>query len=256
VIGLLKAELRKLAKRRVYWVMIGILALVVGLVAFVFFVLPGFIPEGEIPQVRKPEAYLLGAQQVMSQNWFPTIMAVMLLGGELATTAWAAALTRNSRRYQHLLARLVVVSSASWLAMVAAVAGISVVVAIFAEGSGAPSPSEWWGIVWKLGVGQLTGVALAFAAAAWLRSVGPAIGATIAFGFADGIASLWRPWRQISLVTLTSALIGPVDIADVQVGFFAGFTQPISFSRALVVVLIWTVAAIAAAAAGLQVRDP
>jgi hypothetical protein len=134
MIGLLKAELRKLLKRRVYWVMIGILALVVGLVAFVFFVLPGFIPEGEIPQVRKPEAYLLGAQQVMGQNWFPTIMAVMMLGGELATTAWAAALTRNSRRWQHLLSRLVVVSGASWLAMASAVAGISVVVALFAEG--------------------------------------------------------------------------------------------------------------------------
>lgn len=256
MIGLLKAELRKLLKRRVYWVMVLILALVVALVAFIFFVLPTLIVDGDIPEVRKPEAYLLGAQQVIGQTWFPMIMAAMLLAGEVATTAWATALTRNSRRWQHLLARLTVVSGASWVAMVAALLGFSVVVAIFALGEGSLSGSEWWGLIWKTGLSQLTWVALAFAASAWLRSVGPAIGAAIAFSFVDGIASLWRPWRMISLNTHTTALLGPVDVANAQMGFGGGLTEPVTFSKALIVVLVWTVVAVAGAAAGLQVRDP
>jgi hypothetical protein len=255
MIGLLKAEARKLIKRKIYWVMTLILALLVGFLAFIFFVLPNLVPDTGIPEIRKPEAFLFGAQQVAGQTWFPLIMAAMMLGGEVATTAWAASLTRNSRRWQHLLAKLGVLAVAAWVAMLAAIGGFAVVVALLAQGRGGPETSEWVELAWKVGVSQLTWVALGFAAAAWLRSIGPAIGAGIAFSFIDGIGALWKPWRTISLGAHASALLGSLDL-DVGGGFGVAFVEDASFGKALAVVLAWTLAAAVAAVAGLQLRDP
>ena len=121
--GLLAAETLKVAKRRVYWIMLAILAVIMGLSAVVILVvLPDAVPEGMpgVPVSTKPEAYVLGASQVLGQTWFPAILAVVLLGGEMSTMVWASALTREPRRWRHLLAKVVVVTAASWLAALAA----------------------------------------------------------------------------------------------------------------------------------------
>ena len=73
----------------------------------------------------------------------------------------------------------------------------------------------------------------------------------MAFSFAEGILALWSGWRNISLSVHTSALLGSLDFG----GFGGILGEMPSFGKALVVVLGWCVAAIAAAFAGLHFRD-
>jgi len=249
--GLFRAEIIKLLKRRTFYVLVLVLAVLTGLLAAIFFLLPRAIEEADIPAITKPDAYIFGASQVLGQTWFPIILSTMFLAGELATSAWATALTRNARRWQHLVARLLTTTIASWLAMLAAIGGFAVVALLLAEGSGSLALSEWWGIAWKALLVVFTWVALGMAASAWLRAVGPAIGATLAFSFAEGILALWSGWRNISLSIHTSALLGSVDFG----GFGEVFGEVPSFGKALAVVLGWCIVAIVAAWAGLRYRD-
>ena len=248
--GLFRAELIKLLKRRTFYVLVLVLAVLTGLIALAFlFLLPRF--EAGFPPITKPGVYLFGAQQVLDQAWFPLILSTMFLAGELATSAWATALTRNARRWQHLIARLVTTTAASWVAMVAAIAGFGLVALFLAEGTGALDAAAWRGIAWKALLVVFTWVALGMAASAWLRAVGPAIGATLAFSFAEGILALWEGWRAISLSIHTSALLGAIDFG----GFGEILGETPSFGRALTVVLGWCIVAIVAAFAGLHFRD-
>lgn len=254
MIGVLRAELLKLFKRRTYWVLSLVLALLTGLIAFVFFLLPRIVEDAQqgLPAMEKPGAYIFGAQQVIGQTWFPLILAVMVLAGELATSAWATALTRNARRWQHLIAKMVLATFGSWLAMLAAMAGWGLMAYFFAGGTGFITLTQIWDVVWKALLIMLTWVALGFAASAWLRSVGPAIGAVLAFSFGEGLLSLWAGWRQVSLSIHTTALLG-----ELEAGGFGGvFGETPAFTKALAVVLAWTVVAIGASWAGLQYRDP
>ena len=251
IVGLFRAELIKLLKRRTFYVLVLVLAVLTALLASIFFLLPRAIEEADIPIITKPDAYIFGAQQVLGQTWFPIILSTMFLAGELATSAWATALTRNARRWQHLIARLLTTTGASWLAMLAAIGGFGLVALFLAEGTGSLPAGEWWGIAWKALLVVFTWVALGMAASAWLRAVGPAIGATLAFSFAEGILALWGGWRSISLSIHTSALLGSLDFG----GFGGILGEMPSFGKALIVVLGWCVAAIAAAFAGLHFRD-
>ncbi len=253
MMGLVRAELIKLVKRRTYWVLLVVLAALTALLAFIFFVLPQIIGEADqgFPDIQKPDAYIFGAQQVLGQTWFPLILAVMFLAGELATSTWATALTRNSVRWQHLLARLLVSTGGAWVAMLISIAGFGLATYFFAEGSGFPSGSEIVGVVWKSLLVMTTWVALGFAASAWLRSVGPAIGAVLAFSFGEGLLALWEGWRNVSLSIHTSALLGSLDIG----GFGDLLGGDISVGRGLTVVVAWAVASLIAAWAGLQLKD-
>lgn len=249
--GLFKAELIKLLKRRTFYVLVLVLAILTGLLAAIFFLLPRAVETAGVPVIAKPDAYVFGAQQVLGQTWFPIILSTMFLAGELATSAWATALTRNARRWQHLVARLLTTTVASWVAMLAAIGGFAVVALVLAEGTGSLGLDEWWAIAWKALLVVFTWVALGMAASAWLRAVGPAIGATLAFSFAEGILALWDGWRNISLSIHTSALLGSLDF-----GGFGGILgeQP-GFGKALAVVLGWCILSIGAAYAGLRYRD-
>ncbi|MGQ0847702.1 MAG: hypothetical protein ACT4OP_01020 [Actinomycetota bacterium] len=252
MIGVMRAEIIKMFKRRTYWVMFIVLLALTALLAGVFFVLPRVLPPGEgPPSITKPGAYLFGAQQVIDQTWFPLILAAMALAGELATSAWATTLTRNSRRWQHLVARLATTTLAAWLATLVAVGGFTLATFLWADGTGSIRVSEWVSIGWKALLIELTWVALGLGFSAWLRSVGPAVGAAIAFTFAEGILVLWGGWRTVSLSLHSSALLGPIS--------FGGFGEVLgdtpAFSRALAIVLAWTIGATLVAWAGLQVRD-
>jgi hypothetical protein len=253
MIGLIEAETIKILKRRTYWVMLLVLGALTALLAFVFFLLPRVLPEGEaFPVVEKPIAYLFGAQQVLGQTWFPLILAVMFLAGELATSTWSTALTRNSRRWQHLVARLLTATAATWAAVLVAIAGFGGMAFFLAGGSGFITGGDVWGIVWKSLLTMLTWVALGLAASAWLRSVGPAIGAVIAFSFGEGLLALWSGWRTVSLSINSAALLG--NVGDVG-GMGGVLGTPPPFGRALVVVIAWLVVAVAGAWSGLQLRD-
>ena len=256
MIGLLRAEVLKLVKRRLYWVMVLIFAAVMGLVAILLLLLPSVSPDAlpGFSGIDKPEAYTFGAAQALGQTWFPVVLAVVLLGGETGTSIWAFSLTLESRRWLHLLAKTIVTTVAAWLATLAAIAGWALVAFLFAEGSGSPPVSEWLAVVWKSGLTEFTWVALAFAATGLFRSIGPAIGVALAFAFGEGILALWRPWQQVSLSLASSRLVG--DFGDISGGIGVGFSGPISFGHALAVVLGWALAGVGLAVVGLQVRDP
>jgi len=239
-LSLLHAEYLKLSRRRLYLVMVLILAALVGLLAFFFLVFAQIAPDvagDEIPVVGKPEAYMFGAQQVAGQTWFPLILAVVMLGSEFGSTVWATALSRNSRRIHQISARFAVLALASWLAVGLAIAGWSVVTALFATGEGGPSTEDWLGLVWKIGLIELAWTAIGLGAVALLRSVGPAIGAALALYFVDPLLGLWGPYETVSLSAATSALF------EITIeGGFGSFVPGagLSLVHAVTIMLGWT----------------
>lgn len=250
MIGLVGAEITKTFKRRTFWVLTIVLCLLAGFLAAIFFFLPRVV-EDSFPIVEKPDAYILGASQVISQYWFPLILSAMALAGELATSAWGTSLTRNSRRGEHLVARLVVITAAAWLAMVLAIAVFSTGAFSLAAGSGGLTAQAWLEIAWKALLIQFVWVAIGLAFSAWLRSVGPAIGAALAFWFIEGLLVLWSGWRTVSLSFAGSAILGELDVS----GFGPILGEPPEFRTALLTVIAWAVGAALLAWAGLRSRD-
>ena len=252
---LIRAELLKLLRRKTYLLMVLILAALVGMTAFFLIVFPRIAPglaEGLEP-VPRPEAFVLGAQQVVAQTWFPLILAVMMLGTEFSGTFWATTLTREARRIRHVTARLTVLTAAAWVATLAAVAGFAVVVLVGAVGEGTPPASTWLRIAGGSLLVELTWVAIGLGLVGVLRSIGPAIGVALAFSFGESLLGIWRPYGNVSLTANSTALLGQVDSGP--------FTQMIPgggipSGRAAWVVLVWGLAAVALAWWSLARRDP
>ncbi len=240
MIGLLKAELTKLTGRKLYPVMILIIVIFTGLAGF-FLMVFAQIFEGEasegLPVIENPDAYFLGIQQVVGQTWFPLILAVVILGGELASTIWATTLTRESRKTSQIAARLIVFTVASWVAMLIGIAVWAVMAALFAEGSGGPSFTDWLNVLWKVGVSQVAWVSLGIGFVALLRSVGPAIGAVIALSFGEGLLVLWRPYQNVSLTGATTGIFGSFGLDGIASMFIPG---PVSTLHAVVIISGWT----------------
>ncbi len=255
MIGLIKAEMVKLTGRRLYPVMVLILAAFTGLAAFFLMIFgqinPTAAAEG-LPVLEKPEAYLLGIQQVVGQTWFPLIMAVVILGGELASTIWATSLTRESRKAWHVGARLLVFSVASWIAMLVGIALWAALTAMFAGGVGGPSSSEWLEITWKAGFTQIAWVALGLGFISVLRSIGPAIGVVLALSFGEGLLALWRPYGDVSLTGATTGIFGAVPIP----GLGQLFSTPSNtVLHSVVIVLSWSALGLLLTVWGLNRRD-
>jgi len=207
--SLLHAEYVKLRGRRLYPVMLLVLGFFLALAAFFLIAFGQIAPElaGEVPVLEKPQAYLVGAQQAAGQTWFPLILAAVILGGEFGSTVWATALTRDSRKGAHILARLVVLTVAGWVAFMAAT-GVWGVIAFFAApGTGAPEMGTWIGIAWRMALISLAWTSLGMGLVALLRSIGPAIGAAIGFSFLEGLLSLWDPYETVSLSAATTGLV-------------------------------------------------
>jgi hypothetical protein len=254
--GLLAAEWVKLSRRWVLRVLALILVALCGLTGFIFLILPDLVPDvaQELPILDRRDALILGIQTVLGQTWFPLILAVVMLGSEVTTSAWGASLTRESRRGRHVGAKLGVMLGGAWL-VVLVVIGLWVAGAtVFSEGESGFSTSDWIGVVWKSGLAQVTWLALGMGAVAWIRSTGFAIGIVIVYSFGEGILALWKPFQRISLSTAQNALFGEIS-ADISGGIGVGFTDPMTFSRAVLVVAMWTVVGAALAYTGLRYRD-
>jgi hypothetical protein len=254
MIGLIRAEFIKVAGRKLWWIMTGILTLLMAGTAFVFTVLPNVSPEElqGMEAIEKPEAYLFGAGQALGQTWFPLVFAAVLLASETSTSVWASSLTRESRRWMHLIARVVVASLASTLAMGIGIAAWSVVTVLFADGSGGPGITEWLSVAWKTGLTQVTWVGLAFGMVALFRNMAPAIGVALGFSFLDGILSLWEPWTEVSLSIASTRLVQ--DLSEAMGPFTTGVDM--GFGQAMIVVFGWTGLGLLLALVGLEVRDP
>lgn len=252
--SLVHAEYLKISRRKLYPTMLAILLFFTVLTAFFLLLFAQILPEiaGDIPSVDKPLAYTLGAQQIAGQTWFPLILAVVMLGGELSTTVWATALTRDSRRFLHVGARLLVFGLASWAAFVLGTAIWAGIAFFAAEGSGGPTAGEWLGLVWRMGLISFAWTSLGLGTVAALRSMGPAIGAVLAFSFLETFLSLWDPYANVSLTAGTNALF------DVSLGGFASAFLPggdLSLTHAVAIVVGWVVVGLALTWWGLHRRD-
>lgn len=252
--SLVHAEYIKVTRRKLYPGMLLILGVLIGVVAFFLMVFARVVPEAaqDVPVLEKPAAYLIGAQQVASQTWFPLILAVVVLGGEMGSTVWATSLTRDSRKSRHILARLLVFSAASWLAFLIGAGIWSGIAATAAEGSGAPEFGDWIGVVWRMGLIALAWTSLGLGAISMLRSLGPAIGAALAFSFGESILALWGPYENVSLSAATSGLFGTA-----MDGFVGAFLPGagMSVAQSIGIILGWTLFGLILTGWGVQRRD-
>ena len=225
--------------------MVAILGVLVAMMAFFTVVFPRIAPdaaEGLAP-MPKPDGYLIAAQQVIGQTWFPLILAAMMLGTEISSSFWATSLTREARRLRHVGARLLVLSGASWLAIGAAIAGAAAVVAVGGVG-------RWH----AAGLGLVEDLRqLALVQVAWVA--GPGSGGApprrrpgrgrrpwrSAFG--ESLLGLWRPYANVSLTANSTALLGTLE-GSVFAQMIPGSGIP---PRAVVVVALWTLLGVAGA---------
>jgi ABC-type transport system involved in multi-copper enzyme maturation permease subunit len=252
--SLLRAEYRKITRRKVFPVMTLLLLVFVGLGAFFLIVFGEVAPEAAegLPVLEKPGVYAVGAQQAATQTWFPLILAVVLLGGELSTTVWATSLTRDARRLSQILARFGTYAMATAVAFVLAFALWVIVALIFSPGQGFMETGELVGVLWKAGAIAVAWTALGTGAVAILRSVGPAIGAGLAIYFAESFLALWDPWENVSLTAATTGLFR-VEFG----GGFGGFVPGLGLElwHQLSILAGWTLLGLGLTWWGLQRRD-
>jgi len=252
--SLVHAEHLKLSRRKFYPIMLVILFVLVLFSAFFLISFGQLWPEfaQDVPVLGKPDAYVIGAQQVAAQTWFPLIVATVILGGDLASTVWATSLTREPSVVRHVGSRLLVFSIASWIAYILGTGLWALYTHFWAEGSGGLEIGEWVGVTWRLGVGAMVWSALGMAAVALLRQVGPAIGAVLAFYFVEQLLGLWPTYADISLTAATNGMFG------VYLDGWLGSLVPgagMSVTRALTVIGAWTVLALVLTWWGLRRRD-
>lgn len=231
-----------------------VLLVFVGLGAFFLIVFGEIAPEAAegLPVLRRPEVFQVGAQQSATQTWFPLILAVVFFGGELGSTVWATALTRESRKALQIGSRLVMYTLATTVAFLIAFALWVVVALIFAPGEGFMETTELVGVLWKSGVIGLAWVSLGVGAVALFRSLGPAIGAGLAVVFAEGFLALWDPWENVSISAATTGLFD-VDIAGGLGAFVPGLD--LALWHKLAILAGWTVFGLLLTWWGLYRRD-
>lgn len=252
--SLFRAEYRKITRRKIFPGMTLVLLVFVALGAFFLIVFPQVAPEmaDDIPTIAKPAVYELGAQQAATQTWFPLILAVVLLGGELSTTVWATSLTRESRVVRHIVARLGTYAAATTIAFLVAFVLWVVMALFFAEGEGFMSGGDLVGVVWKSAVIAIAWTSVGSAAVSLLRSVGPAIGVGLAIYFAESFLALWDPWENVSLTAATTGLFD-VDFGGGLSGFVPGLELPLWHQ--LAILAGWTLLGLGLTWWGLQRRD-
>lgn len=252
--SLLTAEYRKISRRKLYPGMVLILLVFVGLGAFFLIIFPQIAPdlaEG-IPILEKPAVYEVGAQQVMTQTWFPLILAVVLLGGELASTVWATSLTRDSRKTAQVLARLSTYTIATVVAFLLVFALWVVLALVASPGEGFMDAGDVAALTWKGIVIALAWTSLGTGAVSLLRSVGPAIGVGLAVYFAESFLALWDPWENVSITAATTGLFD-VDFGGGFAGFVPGGGLPLW--HMLAILAGWTILGLGMTWWGLQRRD-
>ncbi len=252
--SLVHAEYLKLSRRRLFPVMMVILVVLVAFTGFFLMAFGQLAPDlaGEVPVLRKPSAYMIGAQQVAGQTWFPMILAAVMVGGELGGTVWATSLTREPSILRHVTSRLGVFTVAGWLAFVLGTAVWALMAFFVAPGTGGPELIDWLHTTWRLGLVALVWTALGLAAVATLRSVGPAIGAVIAFSFLEAILGLWRPYGSVSVTAATTGLFGS-ELEGWMGSLIPGAGQGTVHS--VIVIGCWTMGALALTWWGLHRKD-
>jgi hypothetical protein len=256
-VSLLHAEYLKLSRRKLFPVMLGLLAILMGFVGILFYVILPALPESAqagsaVPQ--RPDAYIYGAVQVAGQAWwFAVILATTMLGGEVAGTVWATALTRDSRKIAHVGVRFLVFTAASWLAFILGTAVFAAITFFAAGGSGSPPASELAGLLWKFAVIAAAWTSIGLGAVALTRSIAVAMGIALGISFVDSIVAPFVDfYEKISLTAASNGIFG--------VGGEGPFSNLIpgagmSTAHALAVMAGWTLLGLGLTWWGLQLRD-
>jgi hypothetical protein len=252
--SLFRAEYRKITRRKIYPGMTLVLLIFVGLAAFFLIVFGEVAPDlaGELPVLAKPAVYEVGAQQAATQTWFPLILAVVLLGGELSTTVWATSLTRDARVWWHVFTRFATYAAATVIAFLVAFMLWVVFALIFSPGEGFMTGTDLIGVVWKSAVIAMAWTAIGIGAVSLLRSVGPAIGVGLAIYFAESFLALWDPWENVSITAATTGLF-TVEFGGGLSGFIPGLDLPLW--HMLSILAGWTLLGLFLTWWGLQRRD-
>lgn len=255
--SLLHAEYVKLTRRKLFPIMIGLLAFLMGFVAVLFYVILPALPDAaqagaEPPQ--RPEAFVYGAVQVAGQAWwFAVILATTLLGGEVAGTVWATSLTRDARKGAHIAARFATFTAASWLAFLVGTGVWAVITVFAAEGTGSPPAGEWLSLLWKFAVIAAAWTSIGMGAVALTRSIGAAMGIALGLSFLDSIvAPFVSVYENVSLTAASNGIFGVG--GD---GPFSGFIPggDMSTAHALAVMAGWALLGLGLTWWGLQRRD-
>lgn len=255
--SLLHAEWIKLSRRKLFPIMLGVLAFLMGFLAVLFYVILPALPDaaqaGAAPPQR-PDAFIYGAVQVAGQAWwFAVILATTLLGGEVAGTVWATGLTRDARKGAHISARFAWFTAASWLAFVVGTGVWAVVTLFTAEGSGSPDTGEWLSLLWKFAAIAAAWTSIGMGAVALTRSIGAAMGIALGLSFVDSIvAPFVAAYERVSLTAASNGIFGVGDD-----GPFSEFIPggDMSTAHALAVMAGWTILGLGLTWWGLQRRD-
>jgi len=256
-VSLLHAEYLKLSRRKLFPVMLGLLAILMGFVGVLFYVILPALPDSAqagaaVPQ--RPDAYIYGAVQVAGQAWwFAVILATTMLGGEVAGTVWATSLTRDARKVVHIAVRFLVFAAASWLAFLLGTAVFAAITFFAAEGSGAPAASEWLGLLWKFAVISAAWTSIGLGAVALTRSIAVAMGIALGLSFVDSIVAPFVDfYEKMSLTAASNGIFG--------VGGDGPFSNLVpgagmSTAHALAIMAGWSLVGLALTWWGLQRRD-
>lgn len=256
--SLFHAEYLKVSRRKLFPIMVGLLAFLMAFIGVLFYLLLPALPEaagaGDSPVPQRPEAFVFGAQQVAGQAWwFAVILATAILGGEVASTVWSTSLTRDSRKARHIASRFIVFSVASWIAFVIGTLVWAGITYFAADGTGSPEFTEWLGLLWKFGVIAAAWTSIGLGAVAFSRSIAVAMGIALGVSFVDSIvAPFVEFYEKISLTAASNGIFevggdGPLS------GFIPGGNM--SLIHALTVMAGWALAGLALTWWGLQRRD-
>ncbi len=255
--SLVHAEYLKVMRRKLFPVMTLVLGFLMGLFGVLFFLVLPALPEsagggGLLPE--RPGAFVFGAQQVAAQAWwFAVILATAVFGGELATTAWATSLSRESRKPWHIGSKFLVFSVASWLALLVGTAVWSVATFLFAGGSGAPAVTEWLGLAWKFLVIAAAWTSIGLGAIGLTRSIPSAMAIALGLSFVDSIlAPFVEIYENVSLTAASNGIFG------LAAGGAFGELIPggnMTLAHALLVMAGWSVLGLGVMWWGLQRRD-
>ena len=165
---------------------------------------------------------------------------------------WATSLTREARRWTHLLVRLLTYTAAASLAALLGFGLWSVVALVITDGEGFLTVLGLIGVVWKTALISLAWTSLGIGFVAVFRSLGPALGAGLALAFLEGFLGFWRPWENVSISGASNGLFD-VDLSGVFGALIDG--QALPLWHKLAILAGWTVLGLGLAWWGLYRRD-
>ncbi|HXV72911.1 MAG TPA: hypothetical protein VEB69_16090 [Acidimicrobiia bacterium] len=257
--SLLHAEYLKVTRRKLFPVMTLILGILMGFFGVLFFLVLPALPEsagggGAAVVPQRPAAFIFGAQQVAGQAWwFAVILATAVFGGELATTAWATSLARESRKLRHIVSKFGVFTVGSWLALLVGTAVWSIATFLFADGTGSLAVSEWLGLVWKFLVIAAAWTSIGLGAIGLTRSIPSAMAIALGLSFVDSIlAPFVELYENISLSAATNGIFGLASDSPFGALIPGG---DMSLLQALLIMAGWVLLGLGLMWWGLQRRD-